>query len=95
MTWVFPKAAIIPDWLSGNHNSIAIRMTGHPGAHKLCADGPIVSTSANISGHEPAVDLAGVCAQFPYGVDAFLAGHLSESGKLSEIYDVYTSKRLR
>ena len=42
VTWVFPKANIIPDWLSGNHSSIAIRMTAHPVASQLCADGPVL-----------------------------------------------------
>ena len=95
VTWVFPKSAAIPPYLSGEHNTIAIRMSAHPVARKLCADGAVVSTSANISGKEPAVDVAGVSAQFPYGVDALLAGSLGEAGQPSAIYEVLSGKRLR
>ena len=95
VTWIFPRAAIIPDWLSGHYNSIAIRMSAHPIARQLCAAGPVISTSANISGHEPAVDVAGVCAQFPHGIDALLAGDLGGAGQLSAIYDVLDGTCLR
>ncbi len=95
VTWVFPKAANVPEWLSGNYPSIAIRMTSHPIARGLCTDGPLVSTSANISGLAPAIDMAGVCAQFPNGVDALITGSLGGINQPSAIYDVLSGKRLR
>jgi L-threonylcarbamoyladenylate synthase len=95
VTWIFPKATIIPDWLSGDHPSIAIRMTSHTIAKELCADGPLVSTSANISGFTPAVDMSGVCAQFPSGVDALISGALGGLSKPSAIYDALSGNRLR
>ena len=70
-------------------------MSAHPIARQLCAAGPVISTSANISGHEPAVDVAGVCAQFPHGIDALLAGDLGGAGQLSAIYDVLDGTCLR
>ena len=95
VTWIFPPAKIIPDWLSGQHNSIAIRMSAHPVARELCAMGPIISTSANISGDAPAIDVAEVCAQFPYGVDGLVAGELGGNNQLSAIYDVLNGRCLR
>ena len=95
VTWVFPKSIIIPEWLSGQYDSIAIRMSAHSVARGLCVAGPVISTSANISGQEAAVDIAGVCAQFPHGIDAMLAGDLGGSGKPSAIYDVLNGRRLR
>ncbi len=50
VTWVFPKSSRIPDYLSGVHAGIAIRMSKHPVAHALCKHGPIISTSANRAG---------------------------------------------
>lgn len=95
VTWVFPKAANIPDWISGKHPSIAIRMTSHAIARELCADGPLISTSANLSGAAPAVDMAGVSAQFPEGVDAFITGALGGLSQPSAIYDALSGIRLR
>ena len=95
ITWVFPKSIAIPAWLSGDHHTIAIRMSAHPVAHQLCADGPVVSTSANISGRQPAVDIAGVCVQFPVGVDALLSGPLGGASQPSAIYNVLDGTRLR
>lgn len=95
VTWVFPKSSIIPDWLSGQHDGIAIRMSAHPVAHGLSVDGPVVSTSANISGHEPALDLLALNEQFPQGIDAVVAGDLGGLSQPTAIYDVLSGKRLR
>lgn len=95
VTWVFPKASTIPDWLSGEHDSIAIRMSAHPIAHQLCIDGPVVSTSANINGQEPAIDLPGLRLQFPQGIDAVVSGDLGGLNQPSAIFDVRTGVRLR
>ena len=95
VTWIFPKSSTIPDWLSGQHDGIAIRMSAHPIAHQLCLDGPVVSTSANISGHDPAVDLLGLREQFPQGIDAVLTGDLGGLNQPSAIFDLQTGTRLR
>ncbi len=95
VTWIFPKSDIIPDWVSGQHDGIAIRMSAHPIAGKICLDGPIVSTSANISGHSSAIDVASLCAQFPHGIDAVLEGQLGTDGPHTAIYDVQSGQRLR
>ena len=95
VTWVFPKSNLIPDWLSGQHDGIAIRMSAHPIAHQLCAEGPVVSTSANMSGREPAIDLQGLSEQFPNGIDAVLSGDLGGLSQPSMIFDVCSGIRLR
>ena len=95
VTWLFPKASMIPDWLSGSHGTIAIRMTNHPVAKQLCLEGPIISTSANISSHLPARDLDNLFAQFPSGVDGCVIGDLGSQKQPSFIYDILTGNRLR
>jgi len=57
VSWLFPRADSVPDWLAGDHDTIALRLTAHPVCRALCAafEGAIVSTSANPSSSEPAV----------------------------------------
>ena len=52
-TWIAPAAKHCPKWLTGRHQSIAIRVTSHPFTAKLCkyTGMALVSTSANQSGH--------------------------------------------
>ncbi len=96
VTWIFPKSVTLPSWVCGAHSTIAIRMTAHPIAKALCvAAGPIISTSANLTGHEPAIDRASLIAEFPCGVDAMLSGALGGHSKPSAIYDVLSGKRWR
>jgi len=95
VTWVFPKAQSIPMWLSGCYPSIAIRMSAHPIAQQLCKAGPIISTSANRSGLEPAVDEQSLRAQFSVGIDVLIPGALGGALRPSEIFDVFSGERLR
>ena len=38
VTWLFPRADSVPDWLAGKHDTIALRLTAHPvPAGHLCA----------------------------------------------------------
>lgn len=54
VTWLMPAAC--PHWLRGRHDTLAVRITTHPGAAALCRalDMALVSTSANRSGDRPA-----------------------------------------
>jgi len=55
-TWVVPAKATAPAWITGHRADIAVRVSAHPVVAALCArlGGPIVSTSANLSGEPPA-----------------------------------------
>ncbi|OGV31886.1 MAG: threonylcarbamoyl-AMP synthase, partial [Legionellales bacterium RIFCSPHIGHO2_12_FULL_35_11] len=46
-TFIFPKSKHVPQWISGNYETIAIRMPAHSISSALCKEMPIVSTSAN------------------------------------------------
>lgn len=95
VTWVFPRLPDVPPWLTGEHDGIAIRMTAHPIAHALCQDGPIISSSANRSGEEPARDFTRLSQQFPQCVEACVAGDLGGASQPSAIYDALSGHRLR
>ena len=55
-TWLCPASAQATDWLTGRFDSLAVRVTAHPTAARLCRECgmPLVSTSANHAG-EPAL----------------------------------------
>lgn len=55
-TWVMPATRQVPRWVTGEHDSLAVRVSAHPTVVALCRafGGPLVSTSANLSG-QPAV----------------------------------------
>ena len=50
-TWLVPHQNRLPEWITGGHPGVAIRVSDHPLVRDLCAlTGPLVSTSANPSG---------------------------------------------
>ncbi len=65
-TWLLPIpstfATSIPSWITGQHQTVAIRVIDHPIIRQLCQQmvsdhnplGLLVSTSCNPSGHPPA-----------------------------------------
>jgi L-threonylcarbamoyladenylate synthase len=79
-TWIFPRSAATPPWVSGGHAGIAVRVTSHPPAIALCRafGGALVSTSANRHGEPPARTAADVRAAFgdelAYILDASTGG---------------------
>src|SRR3569832_612005 len=56
VTWVVPASAVCPPELPGGRPTIAVRVTAHQGAARLCRSlgMALVSTSANKSGRKPA-----------------------------------------
>jgi L-threonylcarbamoyladenylate synthase len=97
VTWLMPARNTVPRWLTGSHDSIAVRVTAHPGCRELCrvVGGPLVSTSANPSGSAPAKTPLQVRRYFRDCTLAFLPGRLGEQGKPSAIFDAVSGARLR
>jgi L-threonylcarbamoyladenylate synthase len=56
ITYLVPAQPSCPRWLCGKHDTLAVRLTAHPYAKKLCnnLNSALVSTSANRSGCKPA-----------------------------------------
>ncbi len=54
-TWIIPAQAWVPKSLTGNRDTLAVRVTNHPVAAQICRffGGPIISTSANPAGAQP------------------------------------------
>lgn len=56
-TWVMPASSQTPKWITGDFDTVAVRVTQHPVVKALCQalNKPLVSTSANLSG-QPAIN---------------------------------------
>ena len=96
-TWVFPAQKSTPDWIRGAHNSVAVRVSMHPIIRQLCHEfkGPIISTSANRQGEEPATSYEEVCSQFKEQLDMIIAGEVGPLQGPTPIRDALTGELLR
>ncbi|HVV67589.1 MAG TPA: L-threonylcarbamoyladenylate synthase [Gammaproteobacteria bacterium] len=96
-TWLFPVSPKTPDWIRGEHRTVAVRVTAHPIACALCSHfaRPMVSTSANITGQAPARDADSVNKMFAMGVEVIVQGEVGGLLQPTEIRDVVTGKILR
>jgi len=97
VTWLLPARCDTPRWLTGEHQTLAVRVTAHPLAAALCArwGGPLVSTSANRAGRPPARSALAARLALGDGVDYILAGPCGGSPRPSSIRDGATGAVLR
>lgn len=96
-TWLLPTRAGIPNWLTGAHTRIAVRVTAHPLAAALCAawGGALVSTSANRAGQRPARTALQVRRCLPKGLDLILHGPCGGAARPTSIRDAVTGAPIR
>jgi len=96
VTWVLPAARTTPPWLTGRHATLAVRVTGHGPAAELCrVCGPLVSTSANRSGHPPARTALAARLRLGSGVDLVVVGATGGNPRPTEIRDGLSGRVLR
>ena len=97
VTWIVPPAAGINPVLSGEHGTLAVRLTTNPVARALCeaVDAPLVSTSANLSGKPTARNRYVLRRQFAGVVDYIVPGDCGPASGPSEIRDMKSGKVLR
>jgi len=97
VTWLLPAAGACPPHVRGEHDSLAVRVTAHPVAAELCRawGGPLVSTSANRSGGEPAREADGVRMLFGDAVDFVVEGAVGDLGGPTPIRDARTGSLVR
>lgn len=96
LTWLLPNQNIIPQWITGQHPRVAVRVTNHPLCQQLCrAFGRfIVSTSANPAGLDPAHNQTQAEQYFGASLN-YLAGELGQSPLPSRIIDAVTGEIIR
>lgn len=96
-TWVFPATDYCPMWISGDRDSVAVRVTAHPIAAALCRQfgGAIVSTSANRSGEPPARSAAQARIGLRNAFDLLVPGALGGLDQPTIIRDAANGNILR
>jgi len=96
VTWLLPAKSAVPTYLTGEHQTIAVRVTAHKQTADLCRafGGAIISTSANLAGLPPAKTTQDVRWTIP-DLDYVLPGLCSGSNTPSEIRDAKTGNRIR
>lgn len=100
-TWVI-NTAQMPTYLTGDHQSLAIRVTPHPLLQRLCQTlvsktnpyGFLVSTSCNLTDRPPAQTLDEAYGYFGNEVH-YLMGDTLGFDKPSKINDLITGETLR
>ena len=99
VTWVVPAKIDLCKLISGNFNSIAVRVSAHTTVQQLCLEfgKPLISTSANLSGLTPCITSQQVHKMFAH--QTLLEGIIDEpvSGLAapSQIFEALSGKRLR
>lgn len=96
VTWVVPASPACPPLLTGGRPTIAVRVTAHPGAARLCRmlGMALVSTSANKSGRKPA-KTAAECRRIFGARVRVIAGRIGARKRPSTLIDLATGTVLR
>lgn len=96
-TWVIPHNGMLPDWVTGGRATVAVRVTSHPVAARLCQSVriPLVSTSANRSNRPSLTTCFQVRQQLGKEIDYLLTGRVQTPGQSSTIIDLKSDEQLR
>jgi len=98
-TWIVPVHKKLSALISGDFDSVAVRVTAHPVVQQLCREfgKPIISTSANLSGLEACVDAQQVKQMFAGNdlLSMIIEQSVSGLDNPSQIHHAITGKRLR
>lgn len=96
-TYIYPANPDTPKWLTGEFDSLAVRITKHPLVRELCEtlNSALVSTSANLTGAEPARTADEVKIGLNDLIDVILDGETGDLDKPTEIRDSISGKIIR
>ena len=96
LTWIVPSQSDTPAWLTGSHNTLAVRVSAQPLVRALCQQlGPLVSTSANRSGVAPARSSRRVRAYFQNNIDYIIPAQIQGKTNPTVIRDALTGHVIR
>ena len=97
LTWIIPVQPWVPEWLTGKHSSLAVRVTAHPVARMLCEKygGALVSTSANTSANPPATHSWQVSKSLRNSDLFIVPGQVGGLKQATPIYDVLSHHQIR
>lgn len=97
ITWVMPAAKTTPKWLTGQFNTIAVRVTNHATVKRLCQQfgKPLVSTSANLTNQATVTSIVEARQQFAEQVSFYVDEPLGGNTRPSTIKDAMTGNVFR
>ncbi|HEY5623217.1 MAG TPA: L-threonylcarbamoyladenylate synthase [Gammaproteobacteria bacterium] len=97
VTWVLEAQHGVPAWLGGGTGTLAVRVTDHPLARRLCerVGEALVSTSANRGGRPPLTRPLSVRRELGHELDDILVGPLGSLDKPTMVRDGRTGAVLR
>lgn len=97
ITWLLPAAPDAPKWITGEHELIAVRVTDHPTVKRICKEfqGPIVSTSANITGQPTITSISQLTHDFSEQVGCIVDEPLGGNNQPSTIINSFTGEVVR
>lgn len=92
LTLVLPRSADIPDVVTAGRKTIGVRIPNHPVALALLRElrSPIIATSANLSGDEPALTAEEAVCAVGHAVSVVLDAGKSDLQVASTVVDVST-----
>ncbi|TVP58015.1 MAG: Sua5/YciO/YrdC/YwlC family protein [Halomonadaceae bacterium] len=87
----------IPPWIRGDHDQVLVRVSHHPQVQALCRafGGPVVSSSCNPAGRQPARYSWQVQRYFRHQLDGVLPGSTGQARRPSVILDPLSGRQLR
>ena len=96
-TWVMPASSDAPQWITGVHAGIAVRISAHAPVIELCNafGGALVSTSANLSGEPAPRTRMGLDPALLRQVEGVLHGETGGRSSPTVIHDAITGAALR
>lgn len=97
-TWILPDPKNqVPQWIKGDNSGVAVRVSAHSSVKSICqAYGhPIVSTSANPAGEQPARTQGEVSRYFASKSLFIVPGELGGQQKPTEIRDLTSGGLVR
>ena len=96
VTWLLPKSNYTPDWISGDSDMVAVRITAHPLVRQMCdvVGQAIVSTSANPANLPPARNYHEIAKYFGKELSA-IQGNLGKHRSPSKIFHSQTMEVIR
>ena len=97
VTWLLPHKGRVPSWIRGDHDTVAVRVSDHPVVSALCTawGGPLVSTSANPGGAQPARAAYQVRRYFGQSLGYLMPGTTGSGSRPTSIRDLISGQIIR
>ena len=96
-TWLVPHRDRVPQWIHGDHATVAARVSDHPVLRALCQawGAPLVSTSANPGGCQPARELFQVQRYFGDRLAYRVPGAVGDAARPTTIRELASGRTIR